>query len=248
MGRRPDPFITLAEAAEILSRTPEEVNSLCNEGFIRRRSTGDVILVHVKDVEEVRETNFHNIARPKELVQKVLILEREVASLRKTVDLMGKVNGLLSSSLDDMDSGKLFQLSGVVSQFLDKESYTLDEMLQFSEIFMRVADSDIVRLNDLLGTHDTWRNFYELCLKMAVFSRECDIPKCRDLETVQVLLSRGLRNVRSIGVLFVENSAFLLSSKELLEKTMGHDIAGFDMLIKKLKSKEPGGSPFVQNT
>jgi len=248
MGRRHDPFVTLVEAAEILNRTPEEVNSLCNEGFIRRRSTSDVILVHIKDVEEVRETNFHNIARPKELVQKILVLEREVASLRKTVDLIGKVNGLLSSSLDDMDNSRLFQLSEVVSQFLDKETYSLDEMLQFSEIFLRIADSDIVRLNDVLGTHDTWRNFYELCLKMLEFSRECDIPKCRDLETAQALLHRGLRNVRSIGVLFVENSSFFLSSKELLEKTMGHDIAGFDMLIKKLKNEESGATSFVQNT
>lgn len=249
MGSRSDLFISLSEAANILERSPEEVNNLCNEGLIRRRSTGEKVLVHVEDVRDVRETNLHNIARPRELVKKVLLLEREVAALRKTVDLMGKVNGFLSSSLEDFDDSSLLQLSNVISTFFDQETYTIEELLKFSEIFLRVSDADIVRLNDIVGTHNTWRDFYKLCLKMTIFSREGDLEMCKDLEIAQALLARGLRNVRSIGVLFIENEAFLKTSRELLEEAMGHDLAGFDMLIKKLKKDEQNGDvkPFLQN-
>lgn len=246
MGSSPDPFINLVEAAKLLGRTPEMVNSLCDDGLIRRRSTGREIMVHAKDVQDVADTNMHSIARPKELVRKVLILERQVASLQRTVDLMGKVNGFLSSSLDCFDETNLLQLSEKVSQFLDKDEFSVGELLQFSEIFLRVSDSDIVRLNKVLGNDDNWQDFYKLALKMTVFSRECKLPMSRDLETAQVLLSRGLRNVRSIGVLFVENASLLKSSRELLEECLGHDLVGFDLLIKKLKNSE-GSSPFTQN-
>lgn len=249
MGRNTDPFVSLAEAAKRLSRTQEEVVSLCDEGLIRRRSTGYEVTVHSGDVEEVRETNLNNLARPRDLVRKVLILEREVEALKSAINIMGAANGFLSSSLQELSTDQLVSLSETACMMGLRGEWTTEEMLTFSEIFLKMADSDILRLNSTLGSHDSWRVYYELCLKMCMFSREGNLPETKDLETARILLHRGLRNLRSIGVLFIENKHFLQSSRELLESTMSHDIIEFDTLIKKLKSSngKKGGEAFMQN-
>lgn len=249
MGRQDDLFITVVEAARILGRTPEEVISLCNEGLIARRSTGTEITVRQSDVNEVLETNLNDMARPRDLVRMVLTLQREVRALQSAVDLMGKVNGMLSSSLSEVPTPDLVGLMETARTSAQKESWEAQELLAFSEVFLRMADSDILRLNDMLGVHDAWRTFYVLCLKMCWYVRDAGLEPNRDLETAQVLLQRGLRNLRSIGVMFVENAEFLKTSRELLERTLSHDLAEFDTLIKQLKSAEPSGSEdvFVQN-
>ena len=250
MGRQPDPFITLEDAARILGRTPAEVNNLCNEGLMRRRSTGQEVFVHQGDVDDVRETNLHSLARPRDLIKKVLLMERELAALRHTVDIMGQANSMLSSSLRKFDTSQLVQLSEAAHRSLQQGSWTVDELLRFSEVFLSMSDADIVRLNDMVGTHDTWRGFYELCLRMAQYSREGALEESRDLETARTLLHRGLRNVRSIGMMFIENADFLRSSRELLEETMSHDLSEYDTLMKKLKSDDgrSGFTTFVQNS
>ena len=234
MGRNADQFISPVEAAKLLERTPEDVINLCNEGLIRRKSTGQRILVRRSDVEEVRETNLHATARPKDIVSRLLLLERQVAALTSALDLFGAVSGMTSTSLDELDDQALIVLLGAVKKAGQQDSWPIDEMLRFSEIFLRVSDSDIVRLNNALCTNDSWRDFYELCLHMSIYAREHKLKEGRDLDTVRALLQRGLRNLRSIGVLFIENEAYLKTSEETLKSTMSHDLAQFDTLIRKL--------------
>lgn len=240
MGRQPDPFISLVEAARILGRTPEEVVSLCDEGLIRRRSTGHEVLVHESDVKEVHETNLNDLARPRDLVKDVMLLKREVRALRNTVDMLGDVFGMLSSSLEDYDIPSLVQLSETAAAMTMRDEWTLDELLTLSEVFLRMADSDILRLNGVLGVHDAWKTFYALCLKMCIYAREGGLPPGRDRDTAQVLLQRGLRNLRSIGVLFIENREFLGTSRDMLERTMSHDLQEYDAMMKQLKAAETG--------
>lgn len=234
MGRNADQFISPVEAAKLLERTPEDVINLCNEGLIRRKSTGQRILVRRSDVEEVRETNLHATARPKDIVSRLLLLERQVAALTSALDLFGAVSGMTSTSLDELDDQELVALSGAVKKALQQESWSIEDMLRFSEIFLRVSDSDIVRLNNTLCSDDSWRDFYELCLHMSTYARGEDLERGRDLDTVRALLQRGLRNVRSIGVLFIENEAYLKTSEEMLKSTMSHDLTQFDTLIRRL--------------
>lgn len=250
MGRISNLFISLVEAARILGRTPEQVNELCDEGLIRRRSDGFSLSVHKGDVEEVHEANLHDMARPRELVAKVLLLEREVRALRSSLDILMKVNGMLSSSLSELPTEHLILLTETARAKLRQDDWSIEELLTLSEVFLRVSDADIVRLNEAVGAHDSWRVFYELCLRMCWFVREGALPEDKDTETARVLLHRGLRNLRSIGVLFIENAEFLNTSRELLERTMSHDLAEFDTLIKSLKSDEAMGklSSYAQNT
>lgn len=237
MGRSTDQFISPVEAAKVLERTPEEVLSLCNEGLIRKKSTGQRVLVHLKDVEEVRETNLHARARPKDIVSRLLLLERKVKSLAHALDLFGAVSGMTSTSLDELSDQELVALSESVREALSLGSWDLDDMLKFSEVFLRISDSDVIRLNEALGTNDSWKDFYVLALNMSTFARKMESPPSRDLDTVRALLQQGLRNLRSIGVLFIENSAYLETSKTILQKTMSHDLAEFDTLIRKLKHR-----------
>lgn len=237
MGSQRNTFIGLTDAAVILGRTKDEVVSLCDEGLIRRCSTGTRITVHRGDVEDVRETNLNNMARPRDLVKKVIILEREVSALKEAVNLLGAVNGMLTSSLDEMSSSNLVALSELASQMNCKKEWSIDEMLQFSEVFLRISDSDIIRLNEAIGAPDCWRVFYTLCLSMVTYAREANLPEDAGLSTTRSLLQRGLRNLRSIGVMFVENKEFLRVSRDMLERTMGHDLAQFDNMVKKLKIK-----------
>ena len=234
MGRNADQFISPVEAAKLIERTPEDVINLCNEGLIRRKSTGQRILVRRGDVEEVRETNLHSVVRPKGIVSRLLMLERKVKALTNALDLLGAVNGMTSNSLDELDQQDLLALAEMAKKALLKEKWDTEEMLRFSEVFLRMSDSDIIRLNDSLGTHDSWRVFYELCLHMSIYAREADLEPGRDTDTVRALLQKGLRNLRSIGVLFIENAAYLKSSDELLRSTMSHDLAQFDTLIRQL--------------
>lgn len=188
MGSNGDQFIGLTEAAQILGRTPEDVQSLCNEGLIRRRSTGHRVLVHRGDVDEVVETNLNDTARPRDLVKRVVLLERQVRSLTKALDLYGAVIGMTTSSLDGLGPQELVELSQRVSAMLHADSWTVDEMFQFCEVFLRISDTDILRLNDSVGSHESWRIFYTLCLRMAWWSRNGDLEPGRDLDTVRVLL------------------------------------------------------------
>lgn len=246
MGSQINPFISLSEAARVLGRTPNEVMLLCDEGLIRRKSTGKVVTVHKGDVKEVYETNLNDMARPRDLVKKVLLLEREVRALREIVDIIGAVNGLLSNSLSELDTTNLINLRNTVVETSVEGAWSIEKILQFSEIFLRISDSDIVRLNDAMCDDDSWRVFYDLCLKMSLYCRSSKIEQSRDLEMARALLQRGLRNLRSIGVLFTENKSFLKTSRKLLEDTMSHDINEFDTLIKQLKFSDKT-TTFVQN-
>lgn len=248
MGRNPDQFIALVDAARILGRTSEEVISLCDEGLIRRRSTGIEVGVHRGDVREVYETNLHDMARPRDLVKNVLLLQREVRALKEAINLIGDVNGMLSSSLSEYSAQGLLELSETTRMHAQHEQWDINVILIYCEVFLRISDSDILRLNESIGVHDSWKPFYTLCLKMSTYARDAEV-KDELNEKARALLQRGLRNLRSIGVLFIENQEFLNTSKELLERTMSQDLAQFDTLVKKLKSDEPGGGldSFVQN-
>lgn len=250
MGRRRDRFISVVEAAKLLERSPEEVISLCNEGLIRRHSTGLKVLIHEGDVLEVHETNLHDLARPRDLVKNVLLLQRQVRSLSRMMELYGRVNGLLSCSLDDFSDQELVALNVSVERALLQDEWSLETIQQFAEMFLRISESDFLRLNSALGVHESWRVFYKLCLHMTWFAREGEFPPGRAVDTARCMLQRGLRNLRSVGVLFIENAAFLQTSQDMLKSTMSHDLVEFDSLIKQTKhpKKFDALSNRLQNT
>lgn len=235
MGRISNQFISLEEAAQLLGRTPSEVLSLCDEGLMRRKSDGTNISIHKDDAKEVAETNLNDLARPRDLVQKVLLLERRVRGLCKTMDLYGRINGMLSSSLELTEQELVGAYMSTI-EALREIRWTLDEMSRFSKLFLRISEIDILAINESIGAHDSWRAFYELCLRMNWHMRDAHFPPGRDTDSVHTMLRKGLKNLRSIGILFIENAAFFQSSAEMLQRTASHDLAEFDILLRRRKS------------
>lgn len=238
MGSRRQEWISAKSAADELGLDIESIEYLANDNFLRRLTDGNQLYIHRSDVERIRELRKAAEVDPEELTRRVLILENIVERLTDSVNLLYEANGMHATRFDGMDDGDLMLLRENINQELARDTWPIDRLLSCCEVFLRLSEIEVERLNKITDDNHTWRPFYELCLKQSRFVGEhpkldtnIDLQRCRDL------LAQGRLNLRTIATIFIEMSHADSPSHELIAAVAAADMDMFDTLAKQLKGK-----------
>lgn len=235
-------FILVTQAAKILGCTPKKVNDLMDQGLIRWRADGDNIMVNQEDIAEIHRLNIAGEMKPGEMVRRLLFLEQKVQRLENTINLLLEVNGQSASRFLHLSDSDLANLHENTMLAVGQESWSVEEMLKYSELFMKITEVEIDRLNEMMNVDHSWQTFYRLCLDMTRYVGQHDDLKINlDLQRVRDLLHFGRKNLSTIAVLFVEKAAQLGPSRKLLAKMAASDLELFDHLAKQLKISSRSG-------
>ena len=243
MGSDPKEFIPITKAAGILHCSNKKVHDLCDQGLIRRQHKGDKAVVRRQDVVEIHRLKIAGEIAPGDMIRRLLFLEREVERLKEAVNMLFEVNGMVASRFSKMDDGQLAQLYQVVENELGEEAWATDRLLSFCEIFIKITEIELDRLNEMLNLDHSWQTFYELCMKVTKFvALHPDLKTDLELQRVRDLLTVSRKNLGTIAVLFVEKAAQLGPSQKLLQRLASNDIDLFDDMAKQLKKSGRRGS------
>ena len=243
MGSKRQEWISSESAADELGLDIASIEHLANDNFLRKLTVGNQLYIHRSDVERIRQLRKAAEVDPEELTRRVLILENIVERLTDSVNLLYEANGMHATRFEDIDDGDLIFLRENVAQELDHDSWPIDRLLSCCEVFLRLSELEVERLNKITNDNHAWRPFYELCLKQSryvtehpKFDVDIELQRCRDL------LSQGRQNLRSIATIFIELSHQDSPSHELIAAVAAADMDMFDTLVKQLKAKTGTGS------
>lgn len=238
MGSKRQEWISAESAAEELGLDMASVEHLANDNFLRKLTDGNQLYIHRSDVERIRQLRKAAEVDPEELTRRVLILENIVERLTDSVNLLYESNGMHATRFEDIDDGDLVFLRENVVQELNHDSWPIDRLLSCCEVFLRLSEIEVERLNRITNDNHSWRPFYELCLKQSrfvtqhpKFDSNIDLQRCRDL------LAQGRQNLRTIATLFIEMSHQDNPSHQLIAAVAAADMDMFDTIAKQLKGK-----------
>ena len=233
-------YVPVSKAAEILECETEKVHELCDQGLVRRKLEGDEATVRREDIEEVYRLHLVGELRPGELVRRLLFAEQKLARLEGAVNLLFEVNQLAGSRFAEMDDPELHQVYGDVVDAMSETEWHVDRMIDLGEVFLRITEVEISRLNEILQIDCAWKPFYRLCLKMTrELGVSVEVDTNLEMQRARDLLYQGRKNLQTIAILFIENKAQLGPSRELLAKMAAADVEGFDTLAKQMSSTAP---------
>lgn len=235
-------FIPITKAAEILGCPAKKVHALADQGLVRRTLEEDNAYVSQEDIAEIHRLNIAGELKPGELVRRLLFAERKLERLEATINLLLEVNGLAASRFVGMNDPDLLSLFQNVEEALGEEQWPTKVMANFCEVFIKITEIEIDRLNEMLNVDHSWETFYRLCLKMTKHVAQSDkLSTDLELQRVRDLLHMGRRNLSTIAVLFVEKAGQIGPSHKLLARLASSDIELFDNLAKQLKGKSKRG-------
>jgi len=246
MGRSQG-FITASKAAEILGCSVEKVHRLCDEGLVRRQMEGDTVYVRQEDVAELKRLRIAGEMKPGELIRRLLFLERTVLRLQDAVNLLYEVNNMSASRFHTMPDTELLQLYNNLLEDLGETTWEQKRILSYCEIFAKITEVEIDKLNTLLSVDHAWKPFYELCLKMSRYVVERkDFKTDLHLQYMRDLLYVGRKNLSTVAVLMIEKAAQLGPSRKLLEILAAANIDAFDALVKQEIAEQETYFPDIQ--
>lgn len=237
-----DKYILVSQAAKILGCTTKRVHDLLDQGLMRWRAEEDNILVCQEDLADIHRLNIAGEMKPGELIRRLLFLEQKVHRMENAINLLLEVNGQAASRFIHIEDSDLLNLHENAMTAIGQEVWSVEEMLKYAEVFMKITEVEIDRLNEMMSIDHSWQTFYRLCLNMTRFvAQSGKLETNLDLQRIRDLLHFGRKNLATIAVLFVEKAAQLGPSRKLLAKMAASDIELFDHLAKQLKGNgRPG--------
>jgi hypothetical protein len=234
---RNDAWIEAAAAADLLKCDVATIQELAEAGRLRWLLDGDVLMVKRDDVVELEASYGFTEMSDDEVRRNVVVLQRTVARLQSSVDLLLRVNGMAASSLGTLSDTELLSLFINMTDELRSTSWARPRLWSCAEVYVRIGDAEIDKLNELAKTEAAWRPFYELGLKQLRYVTELpELHTDLELQRIKDVLARGLTNLRSIAITFIELSGQTTSTHDLLARTAALDVAGFDTLVRQLKA------------
>jgi hypothetical protein len=201
------------------------------------------MFLRAEDIEEVVSIGALPEMTPEDMRRRIIFLERQVSRLQESVDLMYQVNQMSSSRFETMDDETLLLLYANIRDETENDSWSIRRILSCCEVFMKLGEPEVDRLNGLTDSEDAWQPFFELCLMQhryvtthPEFPIDVNLQHCRDL------LSVGRDNLRTIATIFIALTLDKDSSYELLAGMAAADIDAFDTLVRQIKKRNPRGN------
>jgi hypothetical protein len=228
-------YILASKAAKILNCPVKKVHALADQGLIRKQIEGDEIFYRVEDINEIHKLSIAGEMKPGEMIRRILFLEREVSRLKDAVNLLYEVNQMASSRFVQMDDFELLKLYENALENIGEDFWSIMTMTSFGEIFMKITEVEIDKLNELLSVDSSWRTFYELCMKLYNYVlKNKELKTNLELQRVRDILYLGKKNLATIAVLMTEKASQLGPSRRLLDKLTATDAEMFDSVAKQL--------------
>jgi hypothetical protein len=231
MKRNNQEWISLEEAAAEIQIAPESILSLANEGLVRKLDSR----VNRSDLQTLSKLMGVAEIDPDSLSHRVRILESTVSRLKEAIDILFQVNNMSSSRFSSMEDTELTTLYENICSELNKNNWDIGRILSCCEVFIRIGECEIEKLNNLVGTNHSWKPLYELCLKQSKYvnahpklETDANLQRCREL------LNVGRKNIREIAVVFIEVCNSLEPSYKLVSALATTDIDTFNTLVKQL--------------
>jgi hypothetical protein len=242
MGSNLQGFMDMAEAAEILNCTEERIEYLCTSGSLRHQLTSEGRRVHIGDVDEARRLSAEGALPMSELTRKVVFLEAQVQRLEEAVNVLFSINGMLASRFSKMTNSQLVDLFHVLDRDIGVNVWPVERLLNYCEIFIRIGEDEVHRINVALDIDNSWLVFYELLMNVSKFvANHPELETNLDLQRVKELLAVGRKNIRDVSRYFIERSGESSTSQRLLYDLASNDVDMFDDLARQLKAKSPRG-------
>lgn len=251
MGRTPSGYISVSKAASILQCDTKRIHSLCDHGLIRRIHDGNRTLVRSEDIAEIHRLNIAGEVKPGELLRRVLFLERQTQRLEAAINVLFEANKMKSSRFLEMTDDDLISLYENVRDDLGEDKWPRDRILSYSELFIKITEVEIDRLNDILEVEHSWQTFYQLLLELSRFiGSQRDLKTDLELQQIRNYLAVGRQNISTIAILFVERATQLGPARKFMERLASNDIDVFDDLAKKMhhEKEDKKSNPYQKQT
>lgn len=242
MGSNPQGFIDVAAASEILGCSEARVQGLAKHGMMKHREVEGQLYVDGADVEALERLGFTDELPGAELIHRLRLLEAKTTRLESSINMLFDINKMSASRFSTMSLEQLVQLHVMIAHDLDDEEWPTERLLSYCEIFIRLSEEDVDRMNQVLEMKHSWEVFYRLLIKVAKFvATHPDLDTDIELQRVRELLTVGRSNLRSIAIFFVHVSGDHKPSRELLTELASNDLDMFDDLAKQLKNTSKRG-------
>jgi hypothetical protein len=228
-------YITVPQAARILDCEEDRILELLHDHVLRARHENGALLIRQEDIADVHRLKMIGI-KPSEAISKLLFLEKKVERLDATVNMLLEINNLGGSRFHGMSDNDLHELYTTTVTLLGEESWATDRMLQLCEVFIKITEVEIEKLNEILALDNCWLPFYRLALRMTRYVGTHDSLETNfELQKIRDLLYSGRKNLQMIAVLFISQKAAIGPSRKLLAELAATDIEAFDVLIKQAR-------------
>lgn len=220
----------------------EVAEELSTKGSLRRITDGDKVFVRAQDIDEIIRLSGGVEMPPEDMRRRILFLEKQVQKLQEALDLIFQINQMSSTKLDPMDDDTLSLLFTNIRDEFDGDEWSIKRILSCCELYLRISELEVERLNALFSIEDSWRPFFALCLKQLRYvSTHEDFPIDVNLQRCRDILCRSRNNLRSIAIIFIELSAAKNTSYQFLARLASADVDAFDDLMQQMKAKNPRG-------
>jgi len=239
VGSQQDGWISAHEAARRLGCDIDTVRTIAENGAIKWIGEGQKLFFRSGDVDEVCRLSGGAEMSQDESRRRLVFLERKVARLEEALELMLKVNNMSSSRLDPMDDDTIMLLFQNITDSLQEEEWSIPRLLSCCEVFIRISEPEIERLNELFERNDSWRPLLELCLKQLRYVTTHDeFPVDINFQRCFELLGVGRQNLRSMAVIFIELHRLEGTSNDMLAGLAAADVDAFDAVVRQFKSRK----------
>jgi len=229
-------WISIHEAARRLGCDENMARTIAENGAMRWIGEGQKIFLRAEDVDDVVRLNGGPATTNSEVRRRLAFLESKTERISEALDIVLRVNSMAASKLDAMEDDTLLLLYENIRGELNAKEWSQPRLLSCCEVYLKISESEIDRLNELTKSKDTWRPFLELCLKQIkyVLSHE-EAPYDIKFQRCYELLNTGRKNLRSIAVVFIELCAMAEAATEMLSRLAASDVDSFDIIMKQSK-------------
>lgn len=197
-------LMTYAAAAKHLGITERSVRNYVRRGFLQAKGISGERgkFLSPREVEELRvlrveQTSSGPVSRQEILLlcAKVKRLEHSMATVLRLLDAKDLPLSMTDSYAKELHAACLLQL--------ERSNWAVEELLPWTEIFLRVDEDDLETLSAATGDNSPWVAFLRVCQAMTVdVVANSSYATSLDLQDVHRSLAEGRRRLRAAALIF----------------------------------------------
>lgn len=230
-------FVQVAAVAKELKCSEKTIRGWANKGLIRWQEKNGELFVDSEDINFIANLGTTEEMSNKEIIHELRMLQAQVDRLKASIDLSYDINRMSAGGMSKESTGYLMQLHRAISTEIELESWPIRRLYSYCEIFIRLSEEDVDRLNKALEEGHSWEPFYKLLIKIAHYiGTHPELDTNLELQHIRELLALGRTNLRAIALFFTRISGNSKASLDMLAELASNDIDSFDDLAMQLKA------------
>ena len=241
MGSVRQNWVSYENAVKKSGYTKEQIDDFVASHLARSLQTAEEKLVSLSDLMEISEaTNKPPPLSPSTFRQEMRVMEQKVKRLESAVNLLYEINSLAGNDLHSLTDNSLVELLGNIESLLSQPDWSLSTLLSCAEVYLRLSEAEIQRLEEMTQRKNAWLPFLELAIRQHKRVLEsAEVKSNYEWSRCCSLLSRGKDNIRSISLSLTALTQDPHPLTQLVHRINTIELDTFDKIIIYNRAQRP---------